>query len=508
MCLGLVDEDTGEGLLTSLPDIETTMLRWRDVPMDKQTVVAPQLVCRSNKGSFDRPWHLGFSVSDQDGYVALAKIYRAFFAAKGMHKTLREKAAENPAVHEILGAPVFWANTRPPAKAAEMAEAFREAGVDRCLFAMCNVPLTSPEPGYQDQMAAAIKRVRSLGYHVYRYDQYRDAFEPDPAKGQSHQINTNAWPDKMVVRPDGSRVAAFGPRSGIVCAKYFIPLAMETFDREFQAFDYSARFLDCLGSVGFNSESECFDPAHPCDRYYTREQRTALLAELNRRGKLAATECGIDYLIPYVHWLEGASTLVRWKEFFPRKATTENVGINDNTVRKGQDPMRLLSKLDPSATAEQSVSVSPRHRIPFYSLCHHDEVIVTWRWEDGMDDPHVYWQLKNLWSVLSGTPPMYRTTADRIAKYREQITRTQHYVSDWVKEVALDQMTNHRFLTDDHSVQETEFSSGKGVIVNFGAMEYALPEKQVIKAHDYLTFRKTDAGRSYQRPPCPNGFAK
>jgi hypothetical protein len=508
MCLGLVDEASGEGLLTLLPDVEATLLKWHDVPVEKETVVAPQFVCRANKGAFDRPWRFTYCFSDRGGYVSLARRYREFFAAQGLHKTLREKARENPAVHEILGAPIFWANTRTPQLAADMADQFRAAGVDRCLFAMCNVPLHKSEvPDWEQQMAAAIKHVRSLGYHVYRYDQYRDAFEPDPAKGHHHQINTNAWPDKLVHRADGSRVAAFGPQSGIVCAKYFVPLAVETFDREFRDFAYSARFLDCLGSVGFNMEAECFDPNHPCDRYYTRRQRIELLAELNRRGILASTECGIDYLLPYVHWLEGTSTLVRWKEFFPAKQTTENVGINDASGNTNTQRLAALAKLEPTANAELSASVGPRYRIPFYSLCHHDEVIVTWRWEDGMDDPPVYWQLKNLWSVLSGSPPMYRTTAERITKYREQITRTQHYVSDWVKEVALDTMTNHRFVTADRSVQETEFSSGRGVIVNFGDTDFTLPDGTIVKAREYLTYRITEGRREFVKPKTTNVFS-
>ncbi len=509
MCLGLVDEASGEGLLTLLPDIESTMLKWRDVPVNERTVVAPQFVCRANKGSFDRPWRFTFSFSDKGGYVAMAERYREFFAAQGLHKTLREKAVENPAVNEILGAPIFWANTRTPKQAADMADSFRAAGVDRCLFAMCNVPLDKPEvPDYEQQMADSIKHVRSLGYHVYRYDQYRDAFEPDPSKGHSHQINTNAWPDKLVHKPDGTSVAAFGPQSGIVCAKFFMPLAMETFDREFRDFDYSARFVDCLGSVGFNMEAECFAPAHPCDRYFTRQQRSALLAEVCRRGKLAATECGIDYLIPHTHWFEGTSTLVRWKEFFPTKQTTENTGINDASGGKSTDRMAVLNKLDPTAKADFTISISPRHRIPFYSLCHHDEVITTWRWEDGMDDPPVYWQMKNLWSVLSGTPPMYRTTADHIAKYREQITRTQHYVSDWVREVALDAMTKHRFLTADRTVQESEFSSGKGVVVNFGDKDFTTPDGQVVKARECAAFQTQGTMRKWMTSPCANVFAE
>lgn len=510
MCVGLVEEASGEGLLTWLPDVEATLLKWCNVQMENEVVVAPQFLCRSNKGRFDRPWRMTFSFSHQGSYVALAQRYRDFFAAQGLHKTLRQKAAENPAVHEILGAPVLWANTQTPKLAADMAQSFREAGVERCLFAMCNVPLHRPEvPDWEPQMAQAIERIRAVGYHAYRYDQYRDAFEPDPTQSHHFQLNTKAWPEMLVKRPDGTRVAAFGPKSGIVCAKFFMPLAVEQFDREFSQFAYSARFLDCLGSVGFNAEAECFDPGHPCDRYFTRQQRVELLAELNRRGKLAATECGIDYLIPYVHWFEGASTLVRWQEFFAAKERVENSGINDSTGANPSQRMAALGKLSPTERAEQTVSMSPRYRIPFYSLCHHDEVVVTWRWEDGMDEPPVYWQWKNLWSVLSGTPPMYRTTAGRIAKYREQIHRTQRYVSDWVREVAFDAMLDHRFLTADRTVQESVFSSGQGVVVNFGERDYELSGGVTVKAREYVKFHQTaQGGRTYQAPVCRNVFAE
>ncbi len=510
MCLGLVDEANGEGLLTLLPDIEATLLKWREVPVAEQTVLAPELVCRSNRGDFDRAWHFSYCFSPGGGYVALAKRYREFFAALGLHKTLRQKAGENAAVHEILGAPAFWANTRTPKLAADMADAFRSAGVDRCLFAMCNVPLHNPAvPDWEEQTARALQRVRALGFHTYRYDQYRDAFEPDPSRPHTHQINTNAWPDKLVLRENGTRVAAFGPQSGIVCANFFLPLALETFEREFRNYAYSARFLDCLGSVGFNMEAECFDPRHPCDRYFTRQQRTALLVELNKRGILASTECGIDYLLPQLHWVEGASTLVRWKEFFPASERKENAGINAQAGGAGSERYRALNKLEPTARVESSLSISPRYRVPFYSLCHHDEVIVTWRWEDGMDDPAVYWPLKNLWSVLTGSPPMYRMTAERVATFGEQIGRTQRYVSSWAKQVAFDVLINHRFLTQDRLVQETEFSSGQGVVINLGERPFSLGDGQVVRPRDCLFFQCRQPGgpREWQPPPCPNVFA-
>jgi hypothetical protein len=507
MCLGIVDEGTGEGLLTLLPDIEDTMLHWRDVPVNGQTLAAPQLVCRASLGTFTRSWRMTFCFHDTGGYVALAKRYRRFFAEMGFHKTLREKASANPAVNDLAGTTFFWACGSRPEHARETADLLVSYGIDRCQLAMCNIPARKDNPAYMQEMASAIRHIRSLGYHVYCYDQYRDAFEPNPAKPHTHQINLEAWPEKLVRRPDGSLLAAFGPGSGVVCPKFFMPLARARFDREFSELDYSAWFVDCVGSCGF-MEGECHAPGHRADRYECRREREALLREVQSRGKLSATECGIDYLIPYLHWAEGGTTLVRYVDSLHRGPVVDNAGINEETQPDKPNVLQEFEKLPPTAAAPLTISISTRYRIPFYALCHHDEIVQTWRWEDGMNHPPAYWQIKNLWSVLYGSAPMYRIYGNDVRKYAEEIRRTQRYVNTWVRQVAFDEMTNHRFVTPDRQVQESEFSSGRGVVVNFDDEPRTLPDGQVVKARDYMMFILANGHRDYITPRALNVFGE
>ena len=120
--------------------------------------------------------------------------------------------------------------------------------------------------------------------------------------------------------------------------------------------------------------------------------------------------------------------------------------------------------------------------------------------------PAVYWRYKNLWSVLYSGPPMYRMYASTQRKWQTEIAQTHRYVSSWVRDVAWDAMLSHRFVTADRAVQETEFSGGRGVVVNFGDKEYALPDGPDIRACDYVIFRRTDERRTYSLPPSPNVF--
>ena len=114
---------------------------------------------------------------------------------------------------------------------------------------------------------------------------------------------------------------------------------------------------------------------------------------------------------------------------------------------------------------------------------------------------------KNLWSVLYGGAPMYRIYGNDVRNYAEEIRRTQRYVNEWVRQIAFDEMTNHRFVTPDRLVQETEFAGGRGVVVNCGDADFTLPDGQAVAARDYVSFCVEDGRRIYTPPPCPNVFA-
>ncbi len=508
MCLGLVDLASGQGMLTLLPSFESTHLRWRDwhVP-EAGKITVPQLVWSANKKRFDRPFEVLWTFSHQGGYVSLAQQYRLFFAERGYRKTLAEKAKENREVQAITGAPIFWAvAAATPRQVLEMATVLRTNGVEKCLFAL--PVIYAPQALWsnaQERVDAALA-VRKMGYTTYRYDQYRDTFKLEPGANVYLQVNTEAFPEWVVRNAQQKMIQAFGPKSGVICPDFFMQMAKKYLPPEFSTYDYPAWFLDCLGSVEFNAESECFDPNHPCDRFDSRKERENLLRYVNEQKRIAGTECGLDYLIPYVHWFEGATTLVNWVEAFDTEASETPASINASEVMTlGKSVTQRVAAFKPNEKAPLTKSLSTRYRIPFYSLCHHDEVIVTWRWEDGMNKQPVYWQYKNLWSVLYGAPPMYRPSLSTLRTYQKEIGQTDRYVSSWVRAIAFDAMVSHRFVTLDKFVQETEFSSGKGVIVNFGDKDFVTQEGQAVPSMDYRIFT-TGPQRVYTMPPCKNVF--
>ena len=62
-------------------------------------------------------------------------------------------------------------------------------------------------------------------------------------------------------------------------------------------------------------------------------------------------------------------------------------------------------------------------------------------------------------------------------------------------------------VVPDRLVPEVEFSSGRGVVANFGDTDHTLPDDTLVRRRVSMGFRATPAGRAYAAPPCPNVFA-
>ena len=160
----------------------------------------------------------------------------------------------------------------------------------------------------------------------------------------------------------------------------------------------------------------------------------------------------------------------------------------------------------PSDEAGWGINLGTKYRVPFWPLTHHDEAVATWGWEDGMagDAGRLQlgqWQRKNLWSVLYGAIPIYRLYHADFLQCRPGIAQTARYVGDWARRIGREAMISHRFVTPDHLVQETQFSSGAGVVVNFGSSPHRMIDGETIPPQSYCTY--TGDPRRYEAPPVP-----
>ena len=98
-------------------------------------------------------------------------------------------------------------------------------------------------------------------------------------------------------------------------------------------------------------------------------------------------------------------------------------------------------------------------------------------WGDYNNKLPALWDKRNLFNILYGTPPMSHVQPRDLAKKtKARFVQSYKNVCPVARAVGYSEMTGHRFLIPDRSVQQTEFANGTTVTVNFGEKPYGLSD--------------------------------
>ena len=122
------------------------------------------------------------------------------------------------------------------------------------------------------------------------------------------------------------------------------------------------------------------------------------------------------------------------------------------------------------------------YRLPLFDLVYHGCVVSYWYWGDANNKLPALWAKRDLFNALYASPPMYVVTPDNWPQFRERVFASYRVAEPASRLTATSEMTGHRLLTADRTVQQTAFANGVRVTVNFGTTGFTLPDGYVLKA--------------------------
>ncbi len=385
-----------------------------------------------------------------NGYVGMAKIFRQFLKEQGLFRSLRDKIAETPSVGNLLGGRIvsffqshtehkdFYTDQMLPVPKhiqendgkvsvrfthADVAACIEDAkawGMNKGVFNMrgtfkggydeLHPDIWPPEPalGSIDELKHIIAN-NVDPYIVALHDNYQDSYPRSPSFPQG------------VLRKENGDFLQGGPWHGGLC---FIncPTA---------GFTYAERNwedIKTLGLRGFFADTaacatlyECHDPEHPLTRTGDWQAKHKLMRFYKEKGMVLGSEDGSDF---------------------------SSCGIDFLETRHNQ--------------------VAGEINIPLWSLVFHDSVFCSRYGSEGTSGGTPARTLENmLWGYLAYWP------VNSVAEWKQQQQAFSDLsaVDQWHERVGLDEMLSHQYLSEDGQVEQTEFSSGNSVIVNFSEEE-------------------------------------
>ena len=397
------------------------------------------------------------------GYVGLAKIFRQYAKDTGIFKSLKEKIKEVPSVKNLLGGRIlsffqcstihedFYINQmlRVPQEVkenhgkvdvkishAEVAAVIKEAkewGMKKGVFNLRgtfnggydeNHPdIWPPEPalGTVDELKNIIAENQDP-YTVVLHDNYQDIYQ-----------HSESFPNG-VVKDERGNLMPGGPWHGGLCYINCPTAGFEYAKRNWEnlkTLGLTGYFIDTASCVQFY---ECYDEEHPLTRNEDWQTKRKLMQFFKEQGLVLGSENAADFGAADLDFLENrheqvpGETIPLWNLVFHDAAFSARYGTNGTS---GGEPVRMLENM-------------------------------LWGYA-------AFWPVNNL--------------ADW--RRKKQAFIDSLYVDEWHEKVGMDEMTNHKYLTEDGNAEQTEFSSGHAIIANF-ADEDRIIEGKTIKAQGYL----------------------
>jgi len=451
--------------------------------------------------SYDRRLRYRFFATG--GYVAMAKHFRQYAIGKGWFRSLTDKLIDNPTLERLLGAPVIylWGDGR----STELLQEMKRTGIEKALIQISVNHLDHqnefPNAEFPDNDGWA-KAVRAHGYVPGFYDIYSSVTtNPAPRYDGFHYL----WPSDV---SEWAYVNANPDPAGRgieVCAQMQERFARETrLPAHLSHFGIDAYFFDTTNAV---PARECYSERHFATRAQDKENRANLLNAANSnplKRLLTGTEQGKSYGVPYLHWAEGkiwtgsAAALAALRQQ-DRGRWDDNA--YPSIIVDLVDPTRLASLADPAQfdRNELGTLLSDGYQVPLWDLVYHDALITTVHWERPHNKFLYVWDHMDRLALLRGQAPLLnlvfrgeqgsaRRTPNAVMDARgnawttrwsvmkDRVKQTYDAVCRWQEKVALLEMIDHRWVTEDRAVQMAEFSadggaSGHGIVVNFGVYD-------------------------------------
>jgi len=460
------------------------------IPTATTALYAPRLSAvwpywRSVKGELGYPRVAHYIFQPHGGYVEMCKTYRKYAAKTGRLVTLKQKIAANPDVEKLVGAPNFEIQVvanRPKEPqfqglsgavydgyhrllttfdqiAAIVHDLKSNLGVDRAVIRIAGWgrkgydnlrPVDQAEPnaeaGGAEKLAAAIAAAKAAGYLGGLWDNYRN-----------YDLNSPSYNERYVIRDaTGAPSAGFSSEGGFsqeICPLEAVKLFQHNMDYYRHVLKPNLIYLDTIGGLPL---IECYDPRHPLTRSGTREQRLNIMRVATNGGAVLGAEG------PPQDWN------LQVADFY-----------DEAPIRFGID-------------------------VPLWAMVYHDCALLYRQhsspYDYGMDNygySRQPWPAKFLRGVLYGDQSSWTVSYDMYQVWSKTFQSINEVLAPHQRRLAFDELTSHRFLTPDYLVQQTNFSSGVEVTVNYGEFPYKMEDAAELPAYGYRVKDGAPGGHSF-----------
>lgn len=377
----------------------------------------------------------------------------AFLVAQQQQAVKTRQLAEQM-LGPFLAPPAQWG----PGLSAPVITSLQHAGLKRLWLGTDNWTVDFLHP-------QAVKQAKDSGYLIGSYDSYDTGIPPGVNDSWlTAQLPREVTEKCAIVRADGTKLPGFGGDGYYLNPGCVLPFSQ-------------ARMRELIGLTGLNSlfldvdgtgmVSDDYQKEHPTSAAQMAADRNTRMAWFSDTLKLPlGSEDGNAVTARHIMFAHGTET---W-----------GFGWGDKEMRKNKASPYFLGIWWPSAQPAtfftpakvkplyRTVVFDPRYRLPLYQAVFHDAVIATHHWTyDNLKFSDVK-TTRALLSQLYNTPPLFNLSRGTLKERLPEMIKADASFRILHQALWDKALTGFRWRDKDGWVQQTTFSDGSVLTVNFG----------------------------------------
>lgn len=382
----------------------------------------------------------------------------------------------------LVANPESWGDGICP----KMVEQLRQAGFDRLWLGTGGWDEFEQRP---ETVAAA----KQAGFLIGPYDSYNSIHRPGEADTwETAQFDQQLYETGAIVNADGSKRRGFKKKGFLLSPLAARPYVEKRVSGLMKSFAANSWFMDC---DGFGEYFDDYSESHPATQQADLEARKARMAWIRDRfGAVIGSE--------------GCSAGVASTIFFAHGVMTPVIGWGDPDLTNRNSPYypgryyppeqpEVFFKPVPVKEEYRYIYFEPRFRLPLFETVFHDSVVATHHWSEGSLKTKDQTGTVELLELLYNVPPLYHLNLAEFQKRKAQLKRHYDFFSPLHRATATMPMTDFKWLTGDHTVQQTVFGGEIEMTANFGPANYRQGDLTVPKRSIVARWRKTGESKTY-----------
>jgi len=403
------------------------------------------------------PLRINYAFFAEGGYVGLAKEYRNdFLRANPEMRPLQERTKTRPAVGHLKDAVYVYLWGDSPAEDLEVVREMKAAGIERGI---------AVSYGRHEIDRPLCDGIKQLGWVVGRYQM--------PTGNLFQVAKQRHWPSAVLtgkIAPDKLLAGSNRGAWGRICGKQVLKEWPEKANAVIAEYGVELFYFDTL----VVQLAPCLDPDHPSTIEENQQARREILRRTREMGMLVGSGEGGSptWALPDLDFFEGLMSLRTY---------------SDNALKIPSGDFK--TDLGDGYKEQAATQLDETRRIPLYQLAFHDFVAGTWVWRDTNYQSTPYAWKKDLFNILYGTMPMWHITKSLWASHKERMIASYRSIASVRKRIGFAEMVNHGWLTQDRSVQFTDWNTGDRVTVNFGDRPFECQSREPVPRRSFMIER-------------------